>query len=102
LAVHSSNCWPDVYDAPSTFDPERFSPGRREHERHRFGYAPHGAGPHRCLGEDFATYLCAVFTLLLLRGYHWDIVDPAAELVWNRTVPEPRDGLRVRLEALSG
>jgi cytochrome P450 len=102
LAVYPSNCWPDVYDAPSTFDPERFSPARSEHERHRFGYAPHGAGPHRCLGEDFTTYLCSAFMLLLLRGYNWDLVDPAAELLRDRAVPEPRDGLRVRLEARSG
>ena len=102
LAVYPSNCWPDVYDAPSTFDPERFSPARSEHERHHFGYAPHGAGPHRCLGEDFTTYLCSVFMLLLLRGYNWDLVDPTAELLRDRAVPEPRDGLRVRLEARSG
>lgn len=102
LAVYESNRWPEMYDVPSTFDPERFSAAHGQHERHRFGYAPHGAGPHRCLGEDFTTYLCAVFALALLRGYDWELVDPAAELAWDRAVPEPRDGLRVRLHARSG
>jgi retinoid hydroxylase len=102
MAVHTSNQWPQVYEGSARFDPERFSPARAEHERHRFGYAPHGAGPHRCPGESFATYLCAVFTLLLLRGYRWELVSPETELRWDRAVPEPRDGLRVRLEPLSG
>jgi cytochrome P450 len=102
MAAHASNRWPEVYDAPSSFDPERFSARRAEHERHRFAYAPHGAGPHRCPGEDFATCLCAIFALVLLRDYRWELVSPAAELRWDRAVPEPCDGLRVRLEALSG
>jgi cytochrome P450 len=102
MAVHASNRWAEAYEAPASFDPERFSAGRAEHERHRFAYAPHGAGPHRCPGEDFATCLCAIFALVLLRAYRCEPVSPAAELRWDRAVPEPRDGLRVRLEALSG
>jgi cytochrome P450 len=101
MAVHASNRWHEVYDAPGSFDPERFSARRAEHERHRFAYAPHGAGPHRCPGEDFATCLCAIFAVVLLRAYRCELVSPAAELRWDRAVPEPRDGLRVRLEALS-
>jgi cytochrome P450 len=98
MAVHSSNRWPEVYDVPSRFDPKRFAPERAEHERRRFGFAPHGVGPHRCPGETFATQLCAVFVVALLRGYRWELVSPGTELRWDRSIPEPRDGLRVRLE----
>jgi cytochrome P450 len=42
-----------LWDDPDTFDPERFSPSRKD-ERHRFQYLPFGAGPRTCVGARFA------------------------------------------------
>jgi cytochrome P450 len=42
-----------LWDDPDTFDPERFSPARKD-ERHRFQYIPFGAGPRTCVGARFA------------------------------------------------
>lgn len=39
--------WPD----PDRFRPDRFADAG---DRHRFAYAPFGAGPHKCLGNHFA------------------------------------------------
>lgn len=42
-----------LWDDPDLFDPERFSPNRKE-QRHRFQYIPFGAGPRTCVGARFA------------------------------------------------
>jgi len=44
---------PDFYPDPEKFDPERMSPEARA-ARHHYAYVPFGAGPHQCLGEQFA------------------------------------------------
>jgi cytochrome P450 len=92
---------PEVYSDPERFDPERFAPARAEHLRHPHAFAPQGTGPaqgHRCPGLDLATILMEVFTILLLRGYVWEL-PPGQDLgyVWGLIPPEPKDGLRARL-----
>ena len=47
---HMSEWWSD----PFRWDPDRFAPGRAEHERHTHSFAPFGGGPHMCLGLRFA------------------------------------------------
>jgi cytochrome P450 len=91
----------EVYSDPERFDPERFAPARAEHLRHPHAFAPQGTGPahgHRCPGLDLATILMEVFTILLLRGYDWEL--PSGQdlgYVWGLIPPEPKDGLRARL-----
>lgn len=46
--VHRDERW---WDDPTTFRPERFA---GDSEPRPFSYFPFGAGPRRCLGEDFA------------------------------------------------
>ena len=35
---------PDIYPDPTTFDPERYKPGREEDKREHYGYLGWGAG----------------------------------------------------------
>jgi cytochrome P450 len=44
---------PDNFKDPLKFDPERFSPVRRK-EIDRYAYLPFAAGPHTCIGNQFA------------------------------------------------
>jgi len=100
-AHRASHVTAEIYPDPERFDPERFAPERGEHRRHPYAFVPHGAGPahgHRCPGTDFATTLMQVFTVLLLRGYTWEL--PAGQDLdydWSLIPPEPKDGLRARL-----
>jgi cytochrome P450 len=101
-ALRPSHVENSVYTNPERFDPDRFSPERAEDKRHEHAFAPQGAGPamgHRCPGLDFATYFMAVFTVVLLRGYTWELPPQSFEIDWSKTPPDVVDGLRARVMA---
>ncbi len=86
-----------AYTNPTAFDPDRFSPDRAEQTRHPHAFAPQGAGApigHKCPGLDFATCLMSVFAIVLVRGYRYELADNTFELTYDKTPPEPKDGLR--------
>jgi cytochrome P450 len=99
-ALRPSHVGQSMYTDPDRFDPDRFSPERAEEKRHEHAFAPQGAGPatgHRCPGLDFATYFMEVFTIVLLRGYTWELPEQSFETDWSSTPPEPKDALRARV-----
>jgi cytochrome P450 len=49
---------------------------------------------HRCPGLDFATYFMAIFAVVLLRDYSWQLPPQTLDMVWSKTPPEPKDALR--------
>jgi retinoid hydroxylase len=86
-----------VYSNPTAFDPDRFSPERAEQTRHEHAFAPQGAGSptgHQCPGLDFATCFMAIFAIVLVRAYRYELTARTFELSYDKTPPEPRDGLR--------
>lgn len=104
-ALSASNRDATVYTRPNEFDPERFAPGRAEHEKHEHAYVPQGAGPaigHRCPGLDFATLIMSVFATLLVRGYDWTLPTQDLAYDYSKLPPEPKDGLRVVVKARVG
>ncbi|PYQ29788.1 MAG: hypothetical protein DMF56_08650 [Acidobacteria bacterium] len=104
FALMPSHGTHSVYTNPERFDPDRFSPERAEDKRHEHAFVPQGAGPvtgHRCPGLDLATFMMAVFTAVLLRGYTWELPPQNFDLDWSKTPPEMKDGLRARVSASS-
>ncbi|MCC7142198.1 MAG: cytochrome P450 [Candidatus Eisenbacteria bacterium] len=96
-AVTPSHNAQGVYTNPELFDPDRFSPERAEDQRHEHAFAPQGAGAptgHKCPGLDFSTYFMELFTVILVRGYAYDLRANHHELSFAKTPPEPSDGLR--------
>ena len=85
----------EFWDDPDTFDPERFSEARAEHQRHRFIWIPFGGGAHMCLGMHFA-YLSvkAILHQVLLK--HRLTVPDGYEMKY-RLLPIPRPADRLPL-----
>jgi cytochrome P450 len=76
-AVHRS---PRYWDAPLTFDPDRWLDERAD-ERHRFAYFPFGAGPRFCIGKQLSMLearlivgtVCQEYRLEYLRDEPFDL-----------------------------
>eukprot|EP00850_Spirogloea_muscicola_P023740 SM000385S14618 [mRNA] locus=s385:33530:36853:+ [translate_table: standard] len=83
---------------PHRFDPDRFSPGRREDVAHKRSWLLFGAGPHQCLGQRYAMNHIKLFIALLCTSLDWRR-EPSPnrdELAYVPTII-PRDGALVRL-----
>ncbi|ACY21744.1 cytochrome P450 [Gordonia bronchialis DSM 43247] len=83
--------WPN----PTHWDPERFSPERREDKVHRFAWAPFGGGAHKCIGLYFGGMEVKAIMHQMLQRFEWSV--PAGyfpELEYG-TGPTPADGLPI-------
>jgi cytochrome P450 len=89
-----AECWSE----PTRFDPERFAPGRAEHERHPYQFIPFGGGAHMCIGYRFAELQIKAILHQLVRRYRWSIPPGYAMPERQAPIAKPRDGLPVRLE----
>ncbi len=96
VGEHNRNA---IFTRPEEFDPDRFGEPRAEQRRHPHAFAPQGAGSllggHKCAGYDYSTVFMQLFTVLLARGYTWEV--PPQDLSVNRALvpPELKSGLRV-------
>ena len=83
---------PDVWEAPSRFDPYRFTP-EKEAQRSRHAYVPFSGGVHKCLGLHFSNQQARIFMAELLgradvslasdkpvSWYHWPNCRPRRKL----------------------
>jgi cytochrome P450 len=100
VAPIHSHYLPEWWTAPTRFDPERFSPGRAEHERHTHLWIPFGGGPHHCIGFRFAEIqVRAILHQLLLRA-RWSVPGGYRMPVQQAPISKPRDGLPLRFAPL--
>lgn len=91
---HMDEYWTD----PFRFDPERFAPGRAEHEARSHLWIPFGGGAHVCLGMRFAeTQIRAILHRLVLR-YRWSVPEGYRMRVQEAPISKPTDGLPVTFE----
>jgi len=90
----------DWWSEPYRFDPDRFAPGRAEHERHSHSFVPFGGGAHMCLGFRFAELQINAVVHQLVRRYAWRFPAGYEMPVQQAPISKPRDGLPVVWEAL--
>jgi cytochrome P450 len=104
-ALVSISPWATHYDPrywrePERFDPERFSPARREDKGHPFQWVPFGGGAHMCIGLHFGQMeVKAILHQMLLR-FRWHVPEGYEMPQDFTSLPIPKDGLPVTLEAL--
>lgn len=85
FTVHHDERW---YDAPETFDPDRFSPARIERIPPS-AYFPFGIGPRICIGNTFARMEMLLVAIALLRRFDLAPAPGQAE-------PAPYPGVSLR------
>lgn len=91
---------PDVWVDPEVFDPMRFS-NEASRNRHKFAFVPFGGGAHMCLGLNFAYMQAKCFAHRLLSTAQVTVA-PGYIPDWKLwPIPQPKDGLRVRIEPLA-
>ena len=97
--VHTHHL-PSLWSSPYRFDPERFSPSRAEHKRHRFAWVPFGGGAHLCIGQHFAGLEIKTTLHQMLRRFRWSVPDRYVLPYARVPIGMPRDGLALRIERL--
>lgn len=86
-----------LFTNPAVFDPDRFSPERRE-DRNLMAYQPFGGGKHKCSGNAFAMFQIKAIFAVLLRRYDFELVDAPETYVDNYSdmIVQPKSPCRVR------
>lgn len=89
--------WPN----PEEFDPLRFTP-ENSAGRHKYAWVPFGGGAHMCLGLHFAYMQIKILIHAMLTQNRIMLQGgPDYEPKWQVfPIPQPKDGLPVRLERL--
>ncbi|MEI9993394.1 MAG: cytochrome P450 [Rhizomicrobium sp.] len=85
-----------LWDAPETFDPERFSPERSQ-GRHRFAYLPFGGGPRVCIGMALAMAEAQLILATLAQRFRLKLVSGQNIVLQHRITMRPRDGIKMIL-----
>jgi cytochrome P450 len=101
VCLQLSHYLPEYWSRPETFDPERFSPQRREDGSHRFAWAPFGGGVHKCLGMAFSDIEVRTVLAQILTRFRWSVPVDYVPPMSNVSLPYPKDGLPVDLRSLS-
>ena len=87
--VHRS---PEFWESPDDFDPDRFSPSRKDAMRQSV-YFPFFLGPRSCIGKTLAQFEAKVVMSRVLREFKFEILPgQKAKLEENITL-RPRDGV---------
>jgi cytochrome P450 len=100
VCLQLSHYLPEYWTRPETFDPERFSPERREDRSHRFAWAPFGGGVHKCLGMAFSDIEVRTLLAQILARFRWSVPPDYVPPMSNVSLPYPKDGLPVDLRSL--
>ncbi|XP_039955220.1 cytochrome P450 6a9-like [Bactrocera tryoni] len=65
---------PDIYPNPDHWDPERFTPEKRQ-QRETVEWLPFGEGPRNCIGQRFGYMQIRIGLAHLLQKYRFSICD---------------------------
>lgn len=86
-----------LWDNPTKFDPDRFSP-ERSVGRPRFAYMPFGGGPRVCIGQQLAMTEAILILATLAQRYRLRLKPGHKVEIQNRVTIRPKDGLPMTVE----
>ena len=66
FSVHEIHRHPDLWEDPDQFKPERFDEGSRKFSSY---YFPFGAGPRKCIGNNFAMFEMIIAITEIVKTY---------------------------------
>ena len=86
-----------LFSEPYRFDPERFSPERKE-DKNLMAYQPFGGGKHKCSGNAFAMFQIKAIFATLLRRYQFELADAPGMYVdnYSEMIVQPKSPCRIR------
>jgi cytochrome P450 len=84
--------FPELYEEPDRFQPQRWETLSRT----PYEYLPFAAGPHRCIGAEFALLEIKVVVAMLLQQYRLAVV-PNARIEPKGSDIAPAHGMPVRI-----
>lgn len=86
-----------LFTNPEVFDPDRFSPERKE-DKNLMAYQPFGGGKHKCSGNAFALFQIKAIFAILLRRYDFELVDSpdAYKDNYKEMIVQPGSPCRIR------
>ena len=87
--VHKS---PEFWETPDDFDPDRFSPSRKDAVRQSV-YFPFFLGPRSCLGKTLAQFEAKFVMSRVLREFKFEILPGQTAKVEENITLRPRDGV---------
>ncbi len=91
LCPYITHRHPAFWERPDEFDPERFAPERAARQ-HKGAYFPFLAGPHQCIGNEFAMLEMRIIIAMMLREFELELqpgqtIQPVAALVLRPNGP---------------
>jgi cytochrome P450 len=91
---------PAFWQDPERFDPERFLP-ERSADRPKFAFIPFGAGPRRCIGDQFALIETQLSVATFAQQYRLHLQPGHKADAWPLITLRPRFGMPMIIERRS-
>jgi cytochrome P450 len=97
VASYFTGRHPDFWQEPETFNPDRFSPDRVA-QRSKFAFLPFGAGPHTCIGKNYALMEALAIMVGITQRFQVELVPNQTIEIDPRFTLRPKYGVKVRLK----
>lgn len=88
---------PDFWEDPEQFDPDRFLPEQSK-QRSKFAYLPFGAGPHVCIGKNFALMESVTILAAIVQRFHIELLPNQPIEIDPRFTLRPKYGIKVTVQ----
>jgi cytochrome P450 len=96
LIVNNMHRHPDHWERPEEFYPEHFT-SEAKGGRDRYAWTPFGAGPHLCIGNNFAMIEGTVLLSMMARRFEFEPTTPLPRKPALAVTLKPRGGLPVKV-----